>query len=104
MIPGGSGAGRMAGAVVRCRITCRPLRHGSLCTPPFRERRHITTGIMPRPSVILKGLEAPTMEDLEPGWLYKRMQKNREEYEKISQWQKDMAEYVLNHGTDDEED
>ena len=66
--------------------------------------KRVSVGGTPRPSVILKGLEAPGMEDLEPGWLYKRMQKNREEYEKISQWQKDMAEHVLNHGTDDEED
>ena len=32
------------------------------------------------------------------------MLKNKERYEKLSQWQKDMAEDVLNHGTDDEED
>ena len=45
-----------------------------------------------------------TMEELKTGWFYERMLKNKERYEKLSQWQKDMAEYVLNHGTDDEED
>ena len=44
------------------------------------------------------------MEELKTGWLYERVLKNKERYDKLSQRQKDMVEYMLNHGTDDEED